>query len=311
MLYAPASVALPLMLLTTFGYDAYTAGSVLWPAGVFSMLTLLIVGRLLGWGIDARRLIALGLLIMAAGNYWTTLMNLNIGPQEAIWPRVVTIIGLSLMFAPLNVAAFLYTPKHLRGAAVGLLALLRNEGGSFGVSMVQTLQERRNQFHTSRIGEFLDPFNPEANSFLEQTREFFYQQTGDLAGSQQLALQSLADLVQQQTVSFAFFDVFWVAAVASLGLVFMAPSVEAAHRWRRKSPKLNIPAIDVQTIRAIRIHDDVEKADRAAIDVHPGRGIGSHGDLGKTHCAAVNVHAARGVRSYVDVGKGRRAGVDV
>ena len=30
-----ASVALPLMLLTAFGYDAYAAGRVLWPAGVF------------------------------------------------------------------------------------------------------------------------------------------------------------------------------------------------------------------------------------------------------------------------------------
>ena len=36
-----ASVALPLMLLTTFGYDAYAAGRVLWPAGVFAALILL------------------------------------------------------------------------------------------------------------------------------------------------------------------------------------------------------------------------------------------------------------------------------
>src|SRR5580658_9170025 len=83
-LYA-ASVALPLMLLTTFGYDAYAAGRVLWPAGVFSMLTLLIVGRLLGWGIDARWLIASGLLLMAAANYWMVLMNLYISPSQAIW----------------------------------------------------------------------------------------------------------------------------------------------------------------------------------------------------------------------------------
>ena len=45
-----ASVALPLLLLTSFGYDAYAAGSVLWPAGVFSMLTLLVVSRLLEAG---------------------------------------------------------------------------------------------------------------------------------------------------------------------------------------------------------------------------------------------------------------------
>ena len=35
-----------------------------------------------------------------------------------------------------------------------------------------------------------------------------------------MALQVLADLCQRQADSFAYFDVFWVAAVASLGLVF-------------------------------------------------------------------------------------------
>jgi DHA2 family multidrug resistance protein len=104
---------------------------------------------------------------------------------------------------------------------VGLLALLRNEGGSFGVSLVQTVQERRNQFHTARVGEFLDPFNPEASSFLEQSRAFFYQQTGDPAGSQRLALQLLADLRRQQAESFAYLDIFWVVAVMSLGLVIL------------------------------------------------------------------------------------------
>jgi MFS transporter, DHA2 family, multidrug resistance protein len=218
-LYA-SSIALPLMLLTTFGYDAYAAGSVLWPAGVFAAVVLLVVSRLLGWGIDARWLIGSGLLVMATGNYWMALMNLYISPWLAIWPRVVTVVGLSLMIAPLNVAAFLYTPKHLRGAAVGLLALLRNEGCSFGVTLVETLQERRNQFHTARMGDFLDGFNPAVCSFLEQTQAVFYQQTGDLAGSQQLALQMLSDLRQQHATTFAFLDVFWVAAVASLVLAF-------------------------------------------------------------------------------------------
>ena len=60
-----------------------------------------------------------------------------------------------------------------------------------------------------------------AQSGLEQTRAFFYQQTGDPAGSQQIALQVLAYLRQQQAASFAFFDIFWVAAIASLVLVFL------------------------------------------------------------------------------------------
>src|SRR5262249_50289474 len=149
------------------------------PAGIGSVLMLLVVGTLLGRGLDARWLVAVGLLVMAAGCYWMALMNLDISPWQVVWPRVVMICGLSMIFAPLNVAAFKYTPQYLRGAAVGLFALLRNEGGSVGTSMAQTIQERRLQFHTSRVGEFLDPLNPQVNSFLEQARAFFYQQTGD------------------------------------------------------------------------------------------------------------------------------------
>jgi DHA2 family multidrug resistance protein len=134
-----------------------------------------------------------------------------------------------MIFAPLNVAAFKYTPQHLRGAAVGLFALLRNEGGSVGTSMAQTIQERREQFHLSRVGEFLDPLNPAVNSFREQAESIFYQQTGDAAGSQQMALQMLDDLRQQQAASLAYFDVFWLMAILGAALVvlvlLMKPSV--------------------------------------------------------------------------------------
>ena len=153
-------------------------------------------------------------MILAAGNYWMALMNLQISPWQVVWPRVVTIVGLSLIFAPINVAAFLYTPKHLRGAAVGLLALLRNEGGSFGTSMGQTIQERREQFHLSRLGDSLGQLNPHVRSFLERGHAFFVQQTGDTAQSHQMTVQALADLRQQQAASLAYFDVsgcarFW------------------------------------------------------------------------------------------------------
>ena len=213
---APAR-RLPGLLQSLFGYDAYVSGLVQSPSGVFSILMMLVVGVLLGRGIDARWLIAAGLLVMAAGCYWMALMNLYISPWQVVWPRVVMIVGLSMIFAPLNVAAFKYIPPHLRGAAVGLFALLRNEGGSVGTSMAQTIQQRREQFHLSRLGEILDPLNPHVQSFLEQGQAFFLQQTGDPAGSQQMTLQTLANLRQQQAASLAYFDVFWLFAVLAWG----------------------------------------------------------------------------------------------
>ena len=136
------------------------------PSGIFAVLAMPIVGRLIGLKMDARWLIAVGLLLMTAGNYWMSQLNLDISPGQVVWPRVLLVAGLSVCFAPANVAAYLYTPLALRGAAIGLLSLLRNEGGSVGVSLSQTFQERRDQFHALRLGELLDPFNrpPAASS---------------------------------------------------------------------------------------------------------------------------------------------------
>ena len=55
-----ASVCLPSLLQSLFGYDAFVSGLVMSPSGVFSILMMLVVGVLLGRGIDARWLIAGG-----------------------------------------------------------------------------------------------------------------------------------------------------------------------------------------------------------------------------------------------------------
>jgi len=148
-------------------------------------------------------------------------LNLDISPEQVIWPRVLVVAGLAVCFAPANVAAYLYTPLALRGAAVGLLSLLRNEGGSVGTSLAQTFQERRDQFHVLRLGEYLDSFNAAANSFLARGQAFFLQQTADPVAAQQLALQELENLRQQQASSLAYFDSFWMMAVLTFVVAFL------------------------------------------------------------------------------------------
>jgi MFS transporter, DHA2 family, multidrug resistance protein len=214
-LYA-ASTSLPALLQSLFGYDALSAGLVMSPAGLGALVAMPFVGLALGRGTDARWLLAGGLLIMAIGNYWMSQMNLDISPSQVVWPRVMLVFGLSMCFAPANVAAYLYTPPLLRGAAVGLLSLLRNEGGSVGTSMAQTIQERRDQFHILRLGESIDSFNANVASFLHQAQEVFLQQTGDPSAAQQLAWQTLENLRQQQASSLAYFDVFLLLAVVTL-----------------------------------------------------------------------------------------------
>jgi DHA2 family multidrug resistance protein len=213
-----ASTSLPGLLQSLFGYNALDAGLVMSPSGLFAVVAMPIIGFMLGRRTDARWLIGAGLLLMAVSNYWMSQLNLFISPDQVVWPRIVLVLGLSICFAPANVAAYLYTPIALRGAAVGLLSLLRNEGGSVGTSMAQTLYERRDQFHALRLGENLDPLNPAVQSFIAQAQARFLQQTGDPAAAQQLAWQTLENLRQQQASALSYFDCFWLFAAAMLAV---------------------------------------------------------------------------------------------
>jgi MFS transporter, DHA2 family, multidrug resistance protein len=229
-LYANTT-ALPALLQSLYGYDATTSGLVLTPAGVAAVFMLTLSGISLTRGVDARWLMITGMILMSIGNYEMGQMNLDVSPWEVIWRRVVMIGGLSMIFAPLNVAAFLYIPPQLRGAAVGLLALLRNEGGSVGTTVARTIHERRDQFHSLRLGETLDTLNPAVNSFFEQAQAGFLQLTGDPVAAHQMALQSLEQIRQQQSSALAYFDSFVVFAALGFALVFsvllMKPSVAA------------------------------------------------------------------------------------
>jgi DHA2 family multidrug resistance protein len=200
-LYANSTL-LPELLQSLFGYDATTSGLVLSPSGLFAILAMVVIGSLLTRGVDARYLRAVGLATLALGSYWMSRLNLSISPWQVVWPRVVVIFGLSMLFAPLNVAAFLYIPKKMRGAAVGLLALLRNEGGSVGTSMAQTVLERREQFHA-------------------HSQAFFLRYTGDAPLSQHMAVQALENLRNQQALALAYFDVFWLSAALAVPLVLL------------------------------------------------------------------------------------------
>jgi DHA2 family multidrug resistance protein len=216
-----SSTLLPALLESLFGYDAFHAGLVLSPSGFFTILAIVIVGVLLTRGVDARWLIAVGLVIVAVGNFWMSQMNLEIGPWQVVWARIVMVGGLGFVFAPVNVAAYFYIPRSLRGAAVGMLSLLRNEGGSVGTSMGQTITERREQFHLLRLGEQLDNLNPAVSSYLSNTQPLYLQQTGDPAAAQQMALRSLDNLRQQQASALSYFDAFLIFAVVGVVLAVL------------------------------------------------------------------------------------------
>ena len=194
------------------------------PAGISAIMVLPIVGFLLGRRLDARWLIAAGLLVVAAANFWMSQMNLSISPWQVVWPRVVMIVGLSMLFAPLNVAAFLYVPRELRGAAVGLFALLRNEGGSVGTSLRPDARGAPRAVSYPAAERVAHAF-PSGGERVFATGSGSSSSRGRATAnlSHHMAVQALANVRQQQAASLAYFDCFWAFAVVALCLFFLVP----------------------------------------------------------------------------------------
>ena len=108
------------------------------------------------------------------------------------------------------------------------------------MSISQTVEERRHEFHALRLGEYLDPFNAAANSFLAKgfKRSSFSKPAIRPRRSNWLWRQ-LENLRQQQASSLAYFDTFWMAAVltfvVTFAVLFMKRSV--AEKGARAGPE--------------------------------------------------------------------------
>jgi DHA2 family multidrug resistance protein len=153
-----ASLALlPPMLQNLMGYPVMTTGLVMAPRGVGTMISMILVGRLVRI-VDARLLVLGGLSITIVSLYMMTGFEPNMTAWPVITSGVVQGFGLGFVFVPLTTLTFATLPGHFRGDGTSLYSLLRNVGSSIGISIVSTLLAQETQINHMEIGSHLTPF---------------------------------------------------------------------------------------------------------------------------------------------------------
>ena len=204
----------PLMLEGLMDYPTVTTGLVLAPRGVASMISMMVVGRLIN-RIDARYLISAGILIFSTGSWITTQYTLEISLGWVLWPMVLQGLGLGMIFVPLSTVAFsTLAPRHSAEAA-GMYSLLRTIGSGIGISVVATVMTRHAQIAWHNIGEHIQPYNDALPAYLAHLGLTLHSpQAAGLLGhelSRQARMVSFLD---------AYILITW-AFVAMLPLVFL------------------------------------------------------------------------------------------
>jgi DHA2 family multidrug resistance protein len=214
------------MLGQLFNHSTTLTGIVMAPRGIGTMISMLLVGRLVRV-VDARLLVVTGLLLTAWSLHMMTNFTTQMDDYLIITSGIVQGLGLGLVFVPLSTLAFSTIDPKFRADATSLFTLVRNIGSSIGISVVSVLLTRNIQINHAELSAGLTPFNQNLAAALPGAV------TGETG-----ALAQLDQMVNQQAAMISYVDDFklmMIVTLCAIPLVFllrrpaaMAPAAPAA-----------------------------------------------------------------------------------
>ena len=225
-IYSTVTV-LPLFYQELLGYTAFTAGLVVAPRGIGAICGTPIIG-ILSNKIDARYLMTFGFGIFGLTTLYFGNITLDISPTTLVLPILITGFGLTFVFVPISSAAYGTLRNDQLGNASGLFNLMRNIGGSIGISLAQTLLTRRSATHQNLIINSV----PITGQQFQNALAFFNQALTGWYGPSNAAPPAQAKLYQmlgRQALLWSFVDVFrWLSLLCFLcvGVVWTLKKVK-------------------------------------------------------------------------------------
>ena len=197
---------LPPLLQNLFGYSVLQSGFLTAPRGVGTLVSMIVVGRLVG-KIDARLLILVGMMLMSWSLWQMSGFSLEMDQRPVIVSGIIQGFALGFIFVPLNTLAFGTLNPNFRTTAASLLNLSRSIGGSIGISVVTVLLARNVQISHSDLAQHITPgsFPPIDPSI-----------TGVAPHLTETVLMMADAEVNRQALMIAYIDDFWLMMIVSL-----------------------------------------------------------------------------------------------
>jgi DHA2 family multidrug resistance protein len=168
---------LPIYLQNSLGYTPLQAGLVFLPVGLLLGITAPFAGMFAD-RYDARVPIVLGLTLLGWTLYSFSSLSLFSERPEIIFPLYVRGVAMGLLFSPLTAVAISEISNRQMAQASGLVNVIRQIGGSFGVAIFGTVLTRRTILHAALYGQEMNPHSEAFRETVTHLSYFAQQATG-------------------------------------------------------------------------------------------------------------------------------------
>jgi DHA2 family multidrug resistance protein len=116
--------------------------------------------------IDTRVLVSIGFCVFGICSMVWGGITLQVSPWSMLLPIIISGFSLGFVFVPLSTTTLGDLPPASIGNGSGLFNLLRNVGGSVGISLVNTIVARHQQLHQTELVRNYSPTLPKVQDAI-------------------------------------------------------------------------------------------------------------------------------------------------
>jgi len=215
------TAVLPLFLQTLMGYPALDSGLAVSPRGVGSLISMVLVGTLIG-RVDSRLLLAIGFGLTGYSTYQLGHVNFDISMASIVIPNFMNGFAGGFIFVPLTTMCMGRLRREEIGNAAGIYNLMRNIGGSIGIASISTVLVRNSQVHQSYLAASLTPSTPAIGAAVQGLQAQLIANGSDAVTAQSKALGAIYATLARQAALLAYADIFRLLAALSLACIPLA-----------------------------------------------------------------------------------------
>ncbi|HTI93154.1 MAG TPA: DHA2 family efflux MFS transporter permease subunit [Puia sp.] len=200
----------PIIAQRLLGFTPLQTGLMLFPAALLAVPVLVVTGKLMQKGLKPVFIVAVGFCSFIYFNWHLAHMNLDVSSGYFAITMIFRSVGMALLTVPLTtLAVSTLDPKDIpQGAALN--NMMRQLGGSFGISIFDTYVTRRAAVHRTDLISHITIGDPQVTDRINNMTLYFQDKGATFFDAHAKAIGLLNAQVVKQTSILSYLDAYFL-----------------------------------------------------------------------------------------------------